>query len=248
MKTNNKGAIEIDSERVSRFSDFVGSSTNRIDYAIDNSNSSFKPLKRTGLYKKGFDRVERGYGEIRDSLKRYSNVLNDYYNSLDNMEKKHIEIINEVKIPGDYSLNDTFGVSHAANVTLTKENGKAVNSDNLNVENNDINIGEQIDNKNLENINGDTTREVEYDASSSVNKEEINEMKKYSNVEIGELEDNSLIEGKENLGEVKTDADTEIREEEEQSVIQKKEIEDFNSRKVVAEESEKDNYEVESQS
>ena len=87
VSTNNSKSITIDSNMVSNYNDFRAKISNNVNRLVDDSQSNFKTLKKNGIFRNGFGRIEKGYNEIGQSLVKYADILNNYYNDLNKMQK-----------------------------------------------------------------------------------------------------------------------------------------------------------------
>ena len=219
--------INIDSTRVAIANDFFGESSNRINYMVQDSETNFEGLKKTGVMNKNLNQVQKGYLEIQQSLKGYAKVLNDYYNDLDSMEKEYIELINGIKVPKDFRLNSSFSVNGASSVTLRKEDGKSINSDNNRAINDVLNDEELINKQNLEDIKNEETQKKEYDDTSIIQKENIGNINNQENLDVKELDNETSINQEERLGMLNTNSDTNIRENDNASIINEVNLENI---------------------
>ena len=222
---NVKGTIDIDSERLSLLSDLQTTATNKIDFLVDNSQTSYKPLKRAGVYSDGTEKVEKGYEDIRQSLKDCLKVLGDYYTDLDSLEKELILAVESIEIPNSYKLNQSFSMSNPNIIQLSKEDGTAIKPDNLGVDFEEVKTGDDMEKVMLKNILADSTKSVEYvDATNELNKEKLQNISKAQEFEVKQLDDQTNIDREEMLERLKTEGDLEIRQADEQSLIDKANI------------------------
>ena len=171
-----KGDIEtivIDDKKMSYISDFTGKSSNMIGRTVDDSQTNFKVLKRNNMFGNGFNRIERGYSEVKQALNQYLYVMNGYYDNLNAFQKDYISLVNGINVPKSYSINDVTIANNKENIVLASNNGNVLNSNNT-MENVNLDKKPEIIKENLENINNNKTENVTYDSSSEIRKEEMN--------------------------------------------------------------------------
>ena len=208
VSTNNSKSITIDSNMVSNYNNFHAKISNNVNRLVDDSQSNFKTLKKNDIFRNGFGRIEKGYYEIGQSLAKYADILNNYYDDLNKMQKEMAEVINGINIPSDFSINDVIIHNDNNNgIALSKNNGSSLKSNETVKQELDFNY--QIEKENLIDINNNVTQKVQYDDSSKIEKEIIKEIS--GNVsEETQYDDSSKIE-KENLKEISGNVSEEVQ-------------------------------------
>ncbi len=164
-----------------------------VNYIIDDSQQNFNGLKKSNLLKNGFNRMERGYSEVNQSLQNYRKVLSSYASDLESFEKKGLLIIDSIYVPKTYSLDDVLIYNELKQEDLKKSDGKSVNEGMFVDKNHEVNILEHVSKENLGDILKSSTGEVFYDDSSNVVKRQFESIKNQSDESIKEYNDNYLI-------------------------------------------------------
>ena len=207
VSTNNSKSITIDSNMVSNYNDFRAKISNNVNRLVDDSQSNFKTLKKNDIFRNGFGRIEKGYYEIGQSLAKSADILNNYYDDLNKMQKEMAEVINGINIPSNFSINDVIIHNDNNGIALSNNNGSSLKSNETVKQELDFNY--QIEKENLIDINNNVTQKVQYDDSSKIEKEIIKEIS--GNVsEETQYDDSSKIE-KENLKEISGNVSEEVQ-------------------------------------
>ncbi len=186
-------AISISSTNLEVFDTFSKTSISKIDHFTDESNKQFGKLRKTGIYGKGFNRIEKGYSEIGQSLTNYSNVLNAYYDEVQKCENMFSSSIESIYIPSEFSLNGFEIEVNNKDIDVRKKDGKAINDDNS--QNNiEVTVNSSINQQALNNIeNKDGNMVIKFNDSSSIYKETLENINNSIIDKISNYDDSSKI-------------------------------------------------------
>lgn len=195
-----KETIIIDDSKVSSYSDFTNKSSVMIDRMVGGSQDKFKTLKKNQIFANGFNRIERGYSEVKQAMNQYLGVINNYYDNLDVLQKDLINIVSGIDIPKSYLLNDVVITNNKENIVLNTNSGNVANSNNL-TDQVELDNESKINIENLNNINNDVTSSVNYDDSTEIQKQNINNINNGNEDNVKEYDDNYSVE-KEQMNEL----------------------------------------------
>lgn len=191
----NSGEMKIYDESLDLMNNFSTSGSNKIASLIQNTDSSFTNLKKVKNFKNSFNRAERGYLEVSGTLNNSIKYLNDYYASLDNEEKKIIELVRGIDIPKEAQLNN-FNVNFTQDaVNIAKNDGLSVNNGHF--ENAEKGLDEyKVAKTNLNNINNNNAQQnVNYDGRSIIKEEMLHNISKDGGLQFVESDNNTNIKG-----------------------------------------------------
>lgn len=168
-----KSKIDIDTEKVTLFSDTINTGSNLISGTVDSSQKDFGVLKKNKIFSNGFNKIEKGYSEVQQSLKGYVSILNDYYEDLGTTEKKYVSAVESIEVPRSFILNDVLFASTNKEVDLKKKDGKSVVDGNDSVSESELNTSTGI----LKDVVFDQTKEEVktsvYDEASIIKKADL---------------------------------------------------------------------------
>lgn len=189
----NSGEMKIYDESLDLMNNFSTSGSNKIASLIQNTDSSFTNLKKVKNFKNSFNRAERGYLEVSGTLNNSIKYLNDYYASLDNEEKKIIELVRGIDIPKEAQLNN-FNVNFTQDaVNIAKNDGLSVNNGHF--ENAEKGLDEyKVAKTNLNNINNNNAQQnVNYDGRSIIKEEMLHNISKDGGLQFVESNNGTNI-------------------------------------------------------
>lgn len=121
-----KSKIDIDTETFALFQDNMKTGSQLISGTVDGSQKDFAVLKRNKIFSNGFNKIEKGYTEVQQSLNSYVSILTDYYEELGTTEKKYVSEVDTIEVPRSFKLSDVIFESTHKSIDLTKTDGKSV--------------------------------------------------------------------------------------------------------------------------
>ena len=169
--------------------------TSKFDNHVDDSSKRYKNLKSNNLYTKGFNKVEKALNETSHSISNCNSVNDEFLEKFMLLEKKGIEMVNEIYIPTDFQTSGDLYISGFNSTNLYKQDGKAINKEMVddttteettevvkedlkNIEKEtepDIEVESvELDKVDIKDINNENTSDIEVDNSTTVEESKIN--------------------------------------------------------------------------
>lgn len=172
--------IHVNSDAVSALLSKLDKNIANYEKAASSMSKDFNAVTAKNLYKEGIRIINNKINNINNKTKRYKSVVKKYtdqYFMFDNLAAKNID---ELLIPNNFDINDTFEENIFDKVILNKQDGLSVN-------NGDNNATTIVDNgfayqnvlgKKLDNINNENIQE-EKRANDivGIEKENVNNVK-----------------------------------------------------------------------
>ena len=100
-----------------------------VDYeeCENSSKQKFSKLKARGLFNKGFTKLERAFDATSKTMENCKNVNEAYKEQIVTFEKTTSSKIETMKMPSNFSINDSMEINNVATVSLDKNDGRSVN-------------------------------------------------------------------------------------------------------------------------
>ena len=169
-KRKTKGVIDLDDGQFNEAYDFEEKCNSRIDYMMDTSGSAFEPLVKTGVLNKGVRNIKTGYTGIRTKLKSSISILKSYKSDIESTESNYIDVVNSITIPNMYDINHFTQFSGTSYTKKTKSDGKSVTIGTLTIIKDEYDGSSSISKESLEDISDGKVVESDYDEAVKVEK------------------------------------------------------------------------------
>lgn len=206
----------LDTDVLKLYNERISNSVNNLGSSKENTSNDFKKLKDNNIYRNGFNNIERGIGETKDTLFNSYRVNEEFVDRFIRLEEKGKGLVREIEIPKVFSTNGSSRATFFDSAVISKNDGTSVTSGTLvnSVEDDTYNQDKEL----IENIRKDENGEEYTPVDSQVLKEEIGNIEKDvdDSVEESYYDVSKASMGNVNVGEVNTN----YKDEQQTSVVE----------------------------
>ena len=186
MKNKN---ILIDSDKIDTMLNRIEEASTSINSGVDKSKQTFSFLQNSNNLSKGVNTINNNLSFIMDRFKKYKEIILKQSSSFFEEEKLLLPVIEEIKIPTDLSVIDNVFESNTNEINVSKkEEGTIKASDTTTTVDYDDSSLISVDK--IEELNNNNTEEVSYDDNNSIDKTLLTNINNNSNTLEQELNEN----------------------------------------------------------
>ena len=186
MKNKN---ILIDSDKIDTMLNRIEEASTSINSGVDKSKQTFSFLQNSNNLSKGVNTINNNLSFIMDRFKKYKEIILKQSSSFFEEEKLLLPVIEEIKIPTDLSVIDNVFESNTNEINVSKkEEGTIKASDTTTTV--DYDDSSRISVDKIEELNNNNTEEVSYDDNNSIDKTLLTNINNNSNTLEQELNEN----------------------------------------------------------
>ena len=205
-------------------SDMLSTITKNIDQMSnmeDGYLNKMESISKSGLYGNGIEMIDSQIVSIKDGLTDFKNLTNSNARAVEDTEKRLKNDVSKISLPKNFDADDVGIVVETSGLTLSKDNGLAVNA-NASVKEEKLEDNYDVESLSIKNLVKDSLENSnldDYIKSKQININNINE----GSVNTSEMED--LKESKEiNLNNIRKEKDLENNLLDDYKETEKKEI------------------------
>lgn len=166
----------LDTDILKLYNERINNSINNLGTSKEDTSNNFKKLKDNNIYRGGFNNIERGIGETKDTLLNSYRVNEEFVDRFIRLEEKGQSLVREIEIPKVFSTNGSSRTTGFSSVSINKNDGTSVKSGTLvnSIEDDSYNQYKEL----IDNIKKDENGEEYTEEYSQVTKQEIDNIEK----------------------------------------------------------------------
>ncbi len=202
-----KNFLSMNDQEIDNICSGMNAASSATNNASDLTSQGFTGINHSGLFKGGLGKLNKRIQNLSSSIQNVQNTIRKHSDNMFITEKKYSTEAEGIDIPQDFVKNDARQVNSLSDIYLSKNDGNAVKTDAVSALSD--NVDYDVNKQNMENINNNNKQdEMVYDAESKVKNKNLENIEKDETKSVDYKDEFS--ENNERLDAVKTNANTDL--------------------------------------